>query len=133
MEKVEIVATSHFTDFKLGSVTRKTRMFTDAATAERLRDLGVVRFVDPQPTAAKMPEQTEPRVAGGGEPSASLQAAQASPPTIVNSPAVPDGLESPSTTPGASLEIPTFFTPATKNGGPETTRLTLRAKGGRKT
>lgn len=133
MEKVEIVATSHFTDFKLGSVMRKARMFVDVPTAERLLDLGIVKLVDPQATAASVPQQTEPPVAGGGESSASSPAVRASPPMTASSPAAPAGLESPSTTPGASLQIPTFFTPATNAGGSETTRLTLRAKGGRKT
>lgn len=136
MEKVEIVATSHFTDFALGSVTRKARRFVDSVTADRLQALGVVKIVDPRVTAAEKPQQTEPRVAGGGESSASLQAAQASPSPTAETLLPTGGAPSPSTTPGNSRPTQTSSTPATASGGIATTqrsKLSLSANSGRKT
>lgn len=135
MEKIEVIVTSHFTDSVVGSMTRKQRLFLDPNTADRLEALGLVKPVNPRATAAKVPRQTAPRVAGGGVSSASLQAAPASPPKTVMPPAEPAGSASQSTTPGDSPEIPTFSTHVTASGGTATDRkpMSLPASAGRKT
>jgi hypothetical protein len=133
MERIEVVATSHFTDSIIGGVSRKQRLFLDPNTADRLEALGLVRPANPLKAAASTPQSTEPQVAGGGESSASSQAAQASlPPTAIAS-ENSAGPESSSTTPGDSPEIPKFSTLAMASGGNETTRLSLKGSAGRKT
>lgn len=100
MEQVEIVATGHFTDFALGSVTRKSRRFVDPVTADRLEALGVVKIVDPTVATVATPQPTAPLVAGGDESPASSQAAQVSPSQTAELPPASVGAPSPSTTHG---------------------------------
>lgn len=137
MELIECVATSHFDDSKLGSISRKQRLFLDRSTFERLQGIGLVKALNPTATAASVPQSTAPQVVGGGESSASLQAAPASQPTTVNGPpAIPIGDSLLSTTPGSEPPSQTPSTPVTVAGGMSTTPkspLSLRGKSGPKT
>jgi len=136
MEQVEIVATSHFTDFALGSVTRKARRFVDPVTADRLEALGVVKIVDPTVATVATPQQTAPLVAGGDESPASSQAAQASPSQTAEKRPAMDGARLPSMTLGNSHHTQMSSMPATADGGTTTTprsKLSLSVNSGRKT
>lgn len=136
MEQVEIVATSHFTDFALGSVTRKSRRFVDSVTADRLEALGVVKIVDPTVATVAKPQSIEPPVAGGGESPVLSQAAQASPSPTAEKQLDMDGAPSPSMTLGNSHRMQMSSMPAMADGGTTTTprsKLSLSANSGHKT
>jgi len=125
MEKVEVVATSHFSDSRIGSVSRKQRLFIPVQVAEDLHSIGLVQYPNNQATAKKNP-QIGLLADGGGVLPASLPAVQAlQPKTVMRFPAQ-DGQPSPSTTAGDSHEALTFSTLATPSGGASTTKKSLK-------
>lgn len=82
MEKVEVVATSHFTDTRIGGVSRKQRLFIPAHIAEELHSIGLVEYPNGQATATKNP-LIAALADGGGVLPVLLPVAQALPPKIV--------------------------------------------------
>jgi len=118
MELVEVVATAHFTNTRIGAVSRKQRLRLPVMLAEELESLSLVKPLNPHSTTAADPRQTAPQVVGGGESSASSPADQASPETTATSQeSNPDGESSPSTTATGFAQEQTPSTPATDNGG----------------
>lgn len=116
MEKVEVVATSHFSDSRIGSVSRKQRLFIPVQVAEDLHSIGLVQYPNSQATAKRNP-QIGLLAAGGGVLPASLPAAQAlQPKTVIQYPKL-DGHPSPSTTPTDAQALPMSSMPAISNGG----------------
>jgi hypothetical protein len=79
MEMVDIVATSNFVNSKIGSVTRKQRLRVSKVLAEEFISLGIAKLNPLMTVCRNQPALTEPPGDGGGELSASLQVAQASP------------------------------------------------------
>ena len=117
MQKVEVIATSHFTDTRIGSVTRKQRLFVPVNVAEDLHSIGMVQYANPQAATARNNPPTGLLAAGGGELPASLPAAQAlQPKTVIRFPAQ-DGQPSPSMTATNAQDSLTFSMPVTGNGG----------------
>jgi len=128
MELVEVVATAHFTNTRIGAVSRKQRLRLPVMLAEELESLSLVKTLNPHSTTAADPRQTAPQVVGGGESSASSPADQASPETTATSQERnPDGESSPSTTATGFAKEQTLSTPATDNGGTSTTGPSSRA------
>lgn len=116
MEKVEVIATSHFTDTRIGSVTRKQRLFVPVNVAEDLHSIGMVEYPNNQATAKRNP-QIGLLADGGGVLPASSPAAQALQPKIVRRFPAQDGQPSPSTTHTDAQALPMSSTPATTSGG----------------
>lgn len=138
MEVVEVISKAHFTDTRIGAVSRKQRLRIYKAFAEELQALDLVEIVSPNVASAAQSQQTAPLGAGGGESPALSPAAQASPETIVTSQeSNPDGESSPSTTATVSAQEQTLSTPATASGGMSTKNQSehpaSRANSGRKT
>jgi len=117
MELVEVVATAHFTNTRIGAVSRKQRLRLPVMLAEELESLSLVKTLNPHSTTAADPRQTAPQVVGGGESSASSPADQASQSKIASESASQDGQQSPSTIATAERHSQTSCTPATDNGG----------------
>lgn len=138
MELVEVVATSHFTDTRIGAVSRKQRIRIARPLAEELASLGLVTFLHPTAATAVPAQSTAPLGDGVGESPALSPAGQASPETTATSQERnPDGESSPSTTATGFAKEQTLSTPATDNGGTSTTGPSSRAdskeSSGRKT
>lgn len=116
MEKIEVVATSHFSDSRIGSVSRKQRLFIPVQVAEDLHSIGLVQYPNNQATATKNP-LIAALADGGGVLPASLPAGQAlQPKTVMQFPAQ-DGQPSPSTTHTDEQALPTSSMPAISSGG----------------
>lgn len=117
MEKVEVVATSHFSDSRIGSISRKQRLFIPVQVAEDLHSIGLVEYANPNSATAKKNPQTGPLAAGGGVLPASLPAVQALQPKTVMRFQGQDGpqLQSTTHTDGQALPMPSM--PAISNGG----------------
>jgi hypothetical protein len=116
MEKVEVVATSHFADSRIGSVSRKQRLFVPINVAEDLHSIGLVEYPNNQATATKNP-LIGLLADGGGVLPASLPAVQALQPKIVMRFPEQDGQPSPSMTHTDAQALPMSSMPATINGG----------------
>ena len=116
MEKVEVVATSHFTDSRIGSITRKQRLFIPAQVAEDLHSIGLVQYPKTPATLQRNP-QIGPLAAGGAELLASSPAVQALQPKTVMRFQGQDGPQSPSMTPTDAQNLPMSSMPAMSNGG----------------
>lgn len=123
MEVVEIVATAHFTDTRIGAVSRKQRIRIYRALAEELQTLGLVEIISPTLATAAQHRQTAPLGDGVGESPALSPAGQASPETTATSQERnPDGESSPSTTATGFAKEQTLSTHATDNGGMSITK-----------
>jgi len=116
MEKVEVVATSHFTDSRIGSITRKQRLFIPAQVAEDLHSIGLVQYPNTQATLQRN-QQIGPLAAGGAVLLASSPAVQALQPKTVIRFQGQDGPQSPSMTPTDAQNLPMSSMPAMSNGG----------------
>lgn len=116
MEKVEVVATSHFTDTRIGGVSRKQRLFIPAHIAEELHSIGLVEYPNAQATATKNP-LIAALADGGGVLPVLLPVAQALPPKIVIQYPQQDGASSQSMTAIEEPCLPMSCMPATSNGG----------------
>lgn len=116
MEKVEVIATSHFTDTRIGGVSRKQRLFIPAHIAEELHSIGLVQYPNTQATATRNPP-TALLADGGGVLPVLLPAVQALQPKIVMQLPRQDGPQSPSTTATEEPCLPMPSTPAMSNGG----------------
>ena len=121
MEFIEVIATSHFSDSRIGSVSRKQKLRVPVQVAEDLISLELVAYVNPPETTASEPQSTAPQDAGGDESSVSSQADQASVNETASSSSEPDGQQSPSTTATDEPDLQTSSTPVTDNGGEPTT------------
>lgn len=118
MELIEVVATAHFTDTRIGAVSRKQRIRIARPLAEELASLGLVTFLHPTAATAVPAQSTAPLGDGAGESPALSPADQASPETTATSQErSPDGESSPSTTATGFAQEQTPSTPATDNGG----------------
>lgn len=117
MQKVEVIALSHFTDTRIGSISRKQRLFVPVNVAEDLHEIGVIEYANPQAATAIKHPLTGLLAVGGGELPASLPAVQALQPKIVMRFPVPDGQPSPSMTVTNAQDLPMPSMPATGNGG----------------
>lgn len=122
MELIEVVALAHFSDSRVGGVSRKQRLKLPLAVVEQLEELGLVQRTNPKAAIANASQQTAPLGAGGGASPASLPAAQASTEQIANLPSHKDGESSQSTTAGDSAQKQTRSTLVTDNGGASTTK-----------
>lgn len=71
---VDVVATSHFDDPRIGSVSRKQRLRIPKPLAEYLHGLEVVRYLDETPAEQKKSDSTDPPEDGGEKQSASSPA-----------------------------------------------------------
>jgi len=116
MEKVEVVATSHFTDSRIGSITRKQRIFIPVQIAEDLHSIGMVEYPKTQATRQRNP-QTGLLAAGGAELLASSPAVQALQPKTVIRFQGQDGQALPSMTHTDAQALPMSSMPAISNGG----------------
>ncbi len=116
MEKVEVVATSHFSDSRIGSVSRKQRLFIPVQVAEDLHSIGLVQYPNSQATLQRN-QQIGPLAAGGAELLASSPAVQALQPKTVIRFQGQDGPQSPSTTHTDGQNLPMPSMPAISNGG----------------
>ena len=80
MEIVDVIATAHFSDTRVGAVSRKQRIRIGAHLAEELFGLGLIQYANPTVAAPQNPQPTEALADGGDESPASLPAAPASEP-----------------------------------------------------
>lgn len=116
MEKVEVVATSHFTDTRIGGVSRKQRIFIPAHIAEELHSIGLVEYPNGQATQQRNP-QIGLLVDGGAVLLASLPAGQALQPKTVIRFRGQDGPQLQSMTATAEPCLPMPSMPAMNSGG----------------
>ena len=116
MEKVEVVALSHFSDSRIGSISRKQRLFVPVNVAEDLHSIGLIEYPNTQATAKKNP-LIGLLADGGGVLPASSPAAQALQPKIVMQFPAQDGHQSPSMTLTDEQNLQMHSTPAISNGG----------------
>jgi hypothetical protein len=116
MEKVEVVATSHFTDTRIGGVSRKQRLFIPAHIAEELHSIGLVEYPNVQATATKNP-LIAALADGGGVLPVLLPVAQVLPRKIVIQSVRQDGTLSPPMTVTEEQCLPMSSMPATNSGG----------------
>lgn len=78
MEIVDVIATAHFSDTRVGAVSRKQKIRIAAHLAEELFGLGLIQHANPTQAAPANPLPTEALAAGGEESPALLPAAPAS-------------------------------------------------------
>jgi hypothetical protein len=116
MEKVEVVATSHFTDTRIGGVSRKQRLYIPAHIAAELHSIGLVEYPNGQATATKNP-LIAALADGGGVLPVLLPVAQALPPKTVIQYPRQGGQPSPSMTVTEEPCLPMSSMPATNSGG----------------
>jgi hypothetical protein len=116
MQKVEVIATSHFTDTRIGSVTRKQRLFVPVNVAEDLHSIGMVEYPNNQATATRNP-QIGLLADGGGVLPVLLPVAQVLPRKIVIQSVKQDGTLSPPMTVTEEQCSPMSSMPAMSNGG----------------
>lgn len=116
MEKVEVVALSHFSDSRIGSISRKQRLFVPVNVAEDLHSIGLIEYPKTQATAKKNP-LIGLLADGGGELPASSPAAQVSQPKIVMRFPEQGGHQLPSMTLTDEQNLQMHSMPAISNGG----------------
>ncbi len=137
MEIVEAIALSHFSDTRIGSVSRKQVLRLPSILADQLESVGLIKIVNPYPTVAISPRQTAQQLGGGGTLSLSLPADQASTLPTLNVPLKPILKPSRSMTPIGSRGTQQPYTPAMEDGGKSTTKPSPKAdskvSSGRKT
>lgn len=73
MELIEVVARTHFSDSRIGSVSRKQRIRLPKDVAAHLVTLELVEYANPIQAAVKQNPKTEPEALGGDEPPMSSQ------------------------------------------------------------
>lgn len=116
MKKVEVISTSHFTDTRIGAVSRKQRLFVPVHIAEELHSIGLVVYPNAQATATENP-QIEALVDGGGVLPVLLPVVQALPAKTVIRFQGQDGTLSPPMTVTEEQFSPMSSTLAMNNGG----------------
>lgn len=78
MELIEVVARTHFSDSRIGSVSRKQRIRLPKDVAEHLVLLELVDYLNPPVAVVKQTPKIEAASLGGDEPSMSSQQDQVS-------------------------------------------------------
>lgn len=134
-EIVDVTILAHFTDTRIGSVSRKQRMKLPILLAEEFESIGLLQIENPQRTVSGN-QSTAPLGAGMEKLSESSPVGQASQSKIVNSSEQQDGKSSQSTTVGSEQDLQMSYTHATGNGGNITTsesQPSSKANSGRKT
>ena len=119
MQQVEVVATGHFSDSRIGSVSRKQRLFVPINVAEDLHSIGLVEYPNAEATASKNPP-IDKLVDGGGVLPVLLPAAQVLQPKTVMQFRALDGEQLQSTTLTDAQSLPMPSTPVISNGGEST-------------
>jgi hypothetical protein len=135
-EVVDVISLAHFSDTRIGAVSRKQRLRLPIQLAEEMEMLGLVAPVNPKPTTAKETQSTEALGGGGGELSQLSPVDQALPKPIALLSSDKDGAPSLSTT--ATAERPSLRSSmlATETGGestPSESKPISKASAGRKT
>lgn len=116
MQKVEVVAISHFSDSRIGSVSRKQRLFIPANVAEDLHSIGLVQYPNTQATATRNPPIGLLDDGGGVLPASSPADQALQPKTVMRFQGL-DGPQSPSTTPTDEQVLPMSSMHVISNGG----------------
>jgi hypothetical protein len=78
MELVDVVCNAHFSDTRIGAVSRKQIIKLPVHIAKDLASLDLVTIRDPLPAVLRARPQIVPQVDGGAEPLVSLQVDQVS-------------------------------------------------------
>lgn len=78
MELVNVICNAHFTDTRIGAVSRKQIVKIPVHIAKDLESLNLVTIRDPLPAVLQARPQIEPQLDGGAEPRVSLQVDQVS-------------------------------------------------------
>lgn len=135
-EIVDVISLAHFSDTRVGAVSRKQRIRLPIQVAEELEMLGLVAQINPKPTTAIKTQSTEALGGGGGELSQLSPVGQASPKPTALSSSGKDGEPSRSTTATAAPPSLMSSTLATEIGGestPNESKPPSKANSGRKT
>lgn len=122
MEVVEAIALCHFSDTRIGGVSRKQRLRLPALLADQLESVGLIEIVNPSPTVVISPRQTAPLAVGAGALSQSSPAALVLPREIAEGSLKPIHRQSRSMTPIGSPPAQPRSTRATAGGGKSTTK-----------
>lgn len=69
MELIEVIARTHFSDSRIGSVSRKQRIRIPKDVAEHLISLDLVEYLNPIKAVVESPVKIEATELGGDEPS----------------------------------------------------------------
>lgn len=80
MELVEIASNCHFTDTRIGSISRKQRLKIPAHIARELQSLNLVKIINPQPAVFQNYPRSAPQPDGGEVQSVSSPVDQVSEP-----------------------------------------------------
>jgi len=134
-EIVDVTILAHFTDTRIGSVSRKQRMKLPILLAEEFESIGLLQIENPQRTVSEN-QSTAPLGAGMEKLSQSSPVGQASQSEIANSSSEQDGEQSQSTTLGSEQDSQMSSMPVTDNGGSTTgneSQTSSKASAGRKT
>jgi hypothetical protein len=78
MELVDVVCNAHFSDTRIGAVSRKQVIKVPAHIAKELASLDLVTIRNPIPAVLQARPQIVPQLDGGAEPPQSLQEDQVS-------------------------------------------------------
>jgi hypothetical protein len=78
MEMVDVVCNSHFSDTRIGAVSRKQILKVPVHIAKELASLQLVTIRNPIPAVLQARPQIVPQIDGGAEPRISLQVDQVS-------------------------------------------------------
>jgi hypothetical protein len=78
MELVDVVCNAHFSDTRIGAVSRKQVIKVPAHIAKELASLDLVTIRNPIPAVLQARPQIVPQLDGGAEPHISLQVDQVS-------------------------------------------------------
>lgn len=78
MQLVDIVANSHFTDTRIGSISRKQRIKVPLRIAQELQSLKLVKIINPQPAVFQNYPRSAPPLVGGETQSVSSPVDQVS-------------------------------------------------------
>lgn len=78
MELVDVVCNAHFSDTRIGAVSRKQVVKVPLHIAKELASLDLVTIRNPLPAVLPAKPQIEQAADGGAEPQPSLQVAQVS-------------------------------------------------------
>jgi hypothetical protein len=127
MEVVEAIALCHFSDTRIGGVSRKQRLRLPALLADQLESVGLIEIVNPSPTVVISPRQTAPLAVGAGALSQSSPAAPVLPREIAEGSLKPIHRQSRSMTPIGSPPAQPRSTRATVGGGKSTTKRSVSA------
>lgn len=134
-EIVDVTILAHFTDTRIGSVSRKQRIKLPILIAEEFESIGLVQIENPQKTVSGN-QSTAPLGVGMAKLSELSPVGQASQKKIVSSSEKQVGELLQSTTVGSEHNSQTSYTHATDSGGNITTNESaqnLKVNSGRKT